>query len=534
MSQLSENEPTRIGAYEIIERLGDGASGVVYKARNPEGIIVAIKAIRSELARDAAVRGRLVREAEALRRVSGFRTVKVLEIDIDGVVPYLAMEFVPGQNLENFIKLNGPMRGAQLVGLIEALIEGLISLQEANVAHLDLKPSNILIGPDGVKIVDFGISSFGGLSSIGDDSEVAGTFSWLSPEQTTGQTPDFRSDVFNFGMVVTFAATGQHPFGEGRADAIMYRIVHSAPEIDALPGLIRKIVQGCLEKSPEKRTSLTELQGMLRSQNSNDGQSDDNASEAEFLATSTRVISASNSTEMTNDGTHATSDSAKSTSRFVSLLKKKKFLLAAVAMVMLIGGIAAVVVLSLSGENKDEIVYESEFVDVLKTVERLEQANETFIEDVNEIESFFFKYDWKKGGYVSFGQYVSLAGQQFWIPEFQKVYVKFYDIANPLMNYLRSDAVPEVKKKEDILIIRNLFINHYSVWFDYAEKYEQAIDEYSEDLDDSWEKVSERKHETLSSEIKRTFESACSQLGQLQPVSEKVDFSPRIANICED
>lgn len=261
--ELQASDPNSLDGYEIVGRLGEGASGVVYRAKQSDGTFVALKVLRAEFANDEKVRERLRREATALQRVAGGRTAKVLKVEANGAVPYLVMELVPGTNLDQFVEKNGPLRGGLLWSATLGLVEALVSIHEAGVIHRDLKPSNILIGADGVKVVDFGISALHEVSSLTGTGTFIGTASWVSPEQVTGRAVTEASDVFSLGMVLAFASSGSHPFGTGRTDAVMFRITHEAPDLLGVPESIRPIVEGCLNKNPLLRPSLNVVQSLL-------------------------------------------------------------------------------------------------------------------------------------------------------------------------------------------------------------------------------------------------------------------------------
>ena len=261
---LLANDPRSLGGYEIISRLGDGASGVVFKAKNENGTYVAIKVLRSELADQPKVRDRLRREASALQKVKGGRTARVLSVEADGPVPYLVMELVPGQTLDKFVQENGNLRGGLLITFISGLVDAISSIHAAGVVHRDLKPSNIMFGPDGVKVVDFGISALQEVSQLTGTGTFIGTASWISPEQVVDGEIGFESDIFSMGMVISFAATGLHPFGLGRADAIMYRIAHELPNLTGVPSVVKSLVEACLTKTAHERIKLDVLQERLK------------------------------------------------------------------------------------------------------------------------------------------------------------------------------------------------------------------------------------------------------------------------------
>lgn len=261
---LHLSDPRLIDGYAIVARLGEGASGIVFRAVQPDGSEVALKVLRSELANDPQVRERLRREAVALQRVVGGRTAKVLRVEADGEYPYLAMELVPGSSLNLFVEQHGPLRSGLLWSVALGLIEALASIHAAGVIHRDLKPSNIMIGSDGVKVVDFGVSALQEVSSLTGTGTFIGTASWVSPEQVIGRPITEASDVFSLGIVLAYASSGVHPFGSGRADAVMFRIAHEPADLSAIPDGLRSLIESCLNKNSQLRPTLDVLEGLMR------------------------------------------------------------------------------------------------------------------------------------------------------------------------------------------------------------------------------------------------------------------------------
>ncbi len=260
---LRDNDPKKVNDWSLQARLGSGGTGVVYKAVNSDGLVAAIKVLRPELIDSPLVRERLRREAEVLKRVKGGRTAEVFEVEADIDTPYIAMELVEGVSLNEFVEKNGSVKGAFAWAMVDALVEALQSIHSAGIIHRDLKPSNIIVGPDGVMVVDFGISVIQDAASSTQTGAMIGTVAWLSPEQITGQRATEQSDVFNLGMVLAYALTGRHPYGEGRPDAVMFRIAHGEPNLDGLPAKFSKLVKSCLTKDPNNRPSLPAVKLML-------------------------------------------------------------------------------------------------------------------------------------------------------------------------------------------------------------------------------------------------------------------------------
>jgi serine/threonine protein kinase len=265
VDELQPNDPRSLGNYAIVGRLGSGGFGIVYLAVDQSGQQFAIKVLRSELADDQRLRVRLAREARAIAAVEGNRTAKVFEVVTDGPFAYLVMEYVQGASLQELVlqgrKPEGPLLWFTALGLVEALQE----IHAAGITHRDLKPSNVIVGPDGVKVVDFGISAIADEAGFTQTGTLMGSAAWLSPEQVSGAATDQRTDIFNLGLTLAFLSTGKHPFGDGRPDAVMYRIIAQAPNLDSIASPLRIAIQRCLERSPEDRPSLEALDSFFSS-----------------------------------------------------------------------------------------------------------------------------------------------------------------------------------------------------------------------------------------------------------------------------
>jgi len=256
---LRDSDPNVIDDYTLEARLGSGGFGVVYAATAPDGSPVALKVLRSELSDDQGLRRRLAREAEALRRVEGNRTVKVLEVVIDADQTYLVMERLEGRTLEDLVKSQGPLQPATLWLVAEGLIEALSDIYDAGIVHRDLKPSNVIVGPDGIKVLDFGISVIAEQTNLTQTGAFVGTAAWISPEQIRDEGVTEATDIFNFGLVMAFAATGRHPFGGGRNDALMYRISSEEPDLDGVPSPLKEALTRCLQQDRRNRPSVSDL-----------------------------------------------------------------------------------------------------------------------------------------------------------------------------------------------------------------------------------------------------------------------------------
>jgi serine/threonine protein kinase len=259
MEDLRAGDPQTIGRYRILSRIGTGGMGVVYLAEDQAGRQVAVKLIRSELADDPTFLPRFRREVEAGRRVSGVCTARYLDADLGAERPFLVTEYVPGGNLADYVRDNGPIVGDQLVGLAVGLAEALVAIHASGVIHRDLKPSNVLMAESGPKVVDFGISHALDGTSVTQTGVVVGSPQWMAPEQAQGRPTTAAVDVFSWAATIAFAAQGSSPFGEGRPEAVMYRVVHEEPDLNNVDQRIRPLLTQALAKDPNRRPSVDEV-----------------------------------------------------------------------------------------------------------------------------------------------------------------------------------------------------------------------------------------------------------------------------------
>jgi hypothetical protein len=259
---LAPEDPGRIGPYRLVARLGRGGMGHVYLGLSAGGRPVAVKVIRADLAADPEFRVRFAREVAAVRQVSGLFTALVLDADVDSAVPWLATAYVAGPSLAEAVTGDGPMAARPALGLAAGLAESLCAIHAAGVVHCDLKPSNVLLSPDGPRVIDFGISRAAGpekntvSAGIG---WVTGSSGFMSPEQALGGEIGPPSDIFSLGAVLTFATTGCGPFGRGSRPEVAYRLVYGPPDLGGIPAGLRPLVERCLAKDPAQRPTAGEV-----------------------------------------------------------------------------------------------------------------------------------------------------------------------------------------------------------------------------------------------------------------------------------
>ncbi len=257
---LRNGDPHRLGAYEVLGRLGEGGMGVVYLGRAADGRLVALKVIRADLASNEEFTRRFQREVQAAQRVARFCTAQVIEAELGGEAPYLVTEYVPGPTLREAVADGGPLPASSLEGLAVGMAAALSAIHAAGVVHRDLKPSNVLLSQVGPRVIDFGIARARDVTtSLTRAGQRMGTPAFMAPEQFTGRLVSAAADVFAWGSVVAFAGTGRAPFGGGPLAAVAYRIVHDSADLSGLDDSLRELVETATEKDPERRPSAQEL-----------------------------------------------------------------------------------------------------------------------------------------------------------------------------------------------------------------------------------------------------------------------------------
>ena len=232
--------------------------GRVYLGMSPAGRVVAVKIVHPELAGDAEFIGRFRSEVAAAQAVNGIYTAQVVATGLYDNPPWLATAYVPGPTLQQLVDERGPLPETALWRLAAGLAEALLAVHTAGLVHRDLKPGNVLAAEDGPRVIDFGVSRALDSASVTRAGTIMGTPPFMSPEQARGQAAETPSDVFSLGSVLCFAATGQPPFGDGNAPAVLYRVVHEEPALDGIPAALRDLIAGCLVKQSALRPTLSQ------------------------------------------------------------------------------------------------------------------------------------------------------------------------------------------------------------------------------------------------------------------------------------
>ncbi|MFF5264861.1 serine/threonine-protein kinase [Actinomadura viridis] len=260
---LRDGDPERVGDYEVTGFLGEGGMGSVYLGRGPAGP-VAVKVVRADHARNPHFRERFRRETASALRVPRFCTAEVLDADPDADPPYLVTEYIDGPTLDEAVGGGGPLRRAELEQLGVSMAAALTGIHGAGVVHRDLKPGNVLLSRMGPRVIDFGIASAldsaFGLTATG---QIVGTPAYMAPEQLEGESATAAGDVFAWGAVMAFAATGRRAFGTGPAQAVAYRIVHGDPDLEGIEEPLRSVIADALAKDPARRPTAHDLLARL-------------------------------------------------------------------------------------------------------------------------------------------------------------------------------------------------------------------------------------------------------------------------------
>ncbi|MFB7651962.1 MULTISPECIES: protein kinase [unclassified Streptomyces] len=260
MRPLEVDEPTVVGPYRLLGRLGSGGMGRVYLGRSAGGRTVAVKIVHPHFALDEEFRARFRREVDAARRVGGAWTAPVLDADPEARVPWVATAYAAGPSLTAAVADGGPLPVHSVRALGAGLGEALAAVHELGLVHRDVKPSNVLLTLDGPLLIDFGIArATDGTASLTSTGVSVGSPGYMSPEQILGKGVTGAADVFSLGAVLAFAATGTPPFPGDSSAALLYKVVHEEPRLDALDGDLRDLVAACLAKDPAARPAPGEV-----------------------------------------------------------------------------------------------------------------------------------------------------------------------------------------------------------------------------------------------------------------------------------
>jgi Leucine-rich repeat (LRR) protein len=262
----------RLGHYEVLEVVGRGGMGTVFRAFDTKlHRVVALKALAPQLATSSAARQRFVREARAAAAVTHDHIIAIHAVEDAGPVPYLVMQFINGPTLQKKLDRTGQLPLKEILRIGLQIAEGLAGAHRQGLVHRDIKPANILLenGVERVKITDFGLARAGDDASLTHSGVVAGTPMYMSPEQADGLAVDFRSDLFSLGSVLYAMCTGRPPFRASSPMAVLKRVCEETPrpiqEVNPeLPPWLGDLVARLHAKAPADRfASAREVADLL-------------------------------------------------------------------------------------------------------------------------------------------------------------------------------------------------------------------------------------------------------------------------------
>ncbi|MGW7727344.1 protein kinase domain-containing protein [Streptomyces canus] len=259
---LSPEDPTELGGFELLGRIGHGGMGQVYLGESPGGEPAAVKIIKPSVV-DSETRLRFAQEIEVLKTIWGPRIAAFLDADAEAEQPWLATEYIDGPDLRKHINTHGPLPLVLVASLGATLAEALAGVHKQGLLHRDLKPANILLGPNGPKIIDFGLAVFTESSaSLTAPNTVLGTPACMAPEQANGVKPlTAPVDVYALGAVMLYAATGHYPFQADNIHALFHLITKADAQADltGAPAELVPLLTSMLTYVPQDRPALPEV-----------------------------------------------------------------------------------------------------------------------------------------------------------------------------------------------------------------------------------------------------------------------------------
>jgi len=261
MLALRDTDPREVGIYRLLGRLGEGGQGVVFLAESRTGGPAAVKLLPPTT--DPQVRSRFLKEVAAAQRVARFCTAQVLDAGIFERRPFIVSEYVSGPSLVEVVEQFGPRGDGALERIAVATLTALGAVHAAGMVHRDFKPANVLLGPDGPVVIDFGLAAVPGMTTVLSGEAAIGTPAFMAPEQLAGTRVTAAADMWSWAVTMAFAGTGELPFKGESLTAMAYAILHSEPHVGGLPEPLGWLVYRCLTKDAAGRPSARDVLGEL-------------------------------------------------------------------------------------------------------------------------------------------------------------------------------------------------------------------------------------------------------------------------------
>ncbi|MEU8245234.1 protein kinase [Nonomuraea sp. NPDC048916] len=258
---LRPTDLREIGPYRLLGRLGEGGMGTVFLARAPTGRFVAVKVVKVEFANQEGFAARFHAEVENARRVASFCTAQVLDNGNTGDGrPYMVTEYIAGTPLSDQIAKYGALDPGPLHGVALGVAAALAAIHVAGLVHRDLKPANVILSLSGPRVIDFGIArALDRETGFTMSGELLGSPGWWAPEQVRGQAVSPAADIFAWGCLIAYAGNGRHPFGRGDPITMATRVLHTPPDLGALPAPLNELVRRATSMEPGPRPSAQDL-----------------------------------------------------------------------------------------------------------------------------------------------------------------------------------------------------------------------------------------------------------------------------------
>ncbi|MBG0830585.1 hypothetical protein HS041_22745 [Planomonospora sp. ID67723] len=246
---IGPGDPGRVDGYEIVARLGD----TVYLARSPSGDRVVVRLLPPDLGRE-----QVLDAIAPLREASAFCTAEILDSGVADGRPYIVSEYIDGPTLKEAVASGGTLQGAALHRLAVGTMTALVALHQAGTAHGDIRPDNVVLGPDGPRVINFGVARAISATAATETRRV-GVPAFTAPELLHGAAPAPPADLFAWAATLAFAATGRSPFDDGSMAGTVNRILHGDPDLSMLPEDLKGVVAAGLAKDPDARPAASDV-----------------------------------------------------------------------------------------------------------------------------------------------------------------------------------------------------------------------------------------------------------------------------------